>query len=477
MTENTLISRLGKGRSGFFDMLWKRMSEKGDFPALSSAAQEIAEAMHDEDRNASELTTAILSDFALTQKVIRLANSAMYSALGGEITTITKAVLVLGVDAIGHLALSVRLMDTLSASVPDSPTAKAEMAKSLLAGSIAHGIASKANLRDAEEVVVCALMHHLGRLLIAFYFPEEWEDIAKLAGGQLDAENEAAKKVIGISLDEIAQESAKRWRLPAKIANSMARPKDAVAPSIPGSAEWINLVASFSGEAAAMAAEGKSGLDRLVGKYGDALLVPLEAISESVESAVSLARETALLEEGESWTEGKPQNAGDRLASGLEGFSSALKEGLSFGNALNLALETLYLSMGFNRVVAILRDGDTLKGRVGFGHGMPEMLPRLVLPESAVPDLFRLALQNNADIFIEDVADPKISEKLPAWFGTALTDVQSFVLLPMSFNNHPVGALYGDWGRGTSYSVEKSELALMRSLRDQLMGILSPAKK
>ena len=55
--------------------------------------------------------------------------------------------------------------------------------------------------------------------------------------------------------------------------------------------------------------------------------------------------------------------------------------------------------------------------------------------------------------------------------------MQSFVLLPMSFNNHPVGALYGDWGRGTSYSVEKSELALMRSLRDQLMGILSPAKK
>lgn len=480
MNETNLISRLGKGRSEFFDLLWKRMSEKGDFPALSGAVQEIVEAMHDEDHNASELTSAILSDFALTQKVIRLANSAMYSSLGGEITTVTRAALVLGVDAIGHLALSVRFMDTLSASVPDSKVARAEMAKSLLAGDIARKIAAKANLKDIEEVVVCALMHHLGRLLLAFYFPVEWEEITKITGGSFEAENTASEKVIGLSLDEIAQEAAMRWRLPAKIAGSMAHPSGTLGTSIPGSHEWLRLVAGFSGEAAAIVAEGKPGLDALVDRYGEGLLVPLEDISESVSTAVAHARETALLiEDGEieAQAAGKPANAQERLTRGMENFRSALVEGMSFGNALNMVLETLYGSMGFYRVVAFLRDGGTLKARVGFGQGMPEILPKLAFPETYVPDVFHLALSSNADIFIQDIADPKISEKLPIWFSASLSDVQSFILLPLSFNKQPIGALYGDWKCGASDMVEKNELALMSSLRDKLMGVLNPGKK
>ena len=477
MDEDTLISRVG-GKSAFFDLLWKRMSEKGDFPALSSAVQQIVEAMHDEDRSASELTISILSDFALTQKVIRLANSAMYSLMGGEITTVTKAVMVLGVDAIGHLALSVRLMDTLSASVPDSPLAKAEMAKSMLAGSIAQKIAGKANLKDPEEVVVCALMHHLGRLLLTFYFPEEWEKIVEITKGFLDEENAASRQVIGLSLDDIAQEVAKKWRLPTKIANSMLYTPASSDTCIPGSAEWINQIAAFSGEAAAIVAEGKSGLNNLLGKYGDGLLVDQDALMESIESAVQDAKQSALIDEQiSSRAEGKPEDAGSRLASGVENFKGSLKEGIAFGNALNLALETLFHSMGFNRVVAILRDGTSLKGRVGFGHGLPDILPSLVLQDGSGTSLFHLVLQNKADVFIEDVSDPKIAEKLPVWFGGPLSDVQSFVLLPMIFNNHPIGMLYGDWKRGTASAMEKSELAQMRELRDLLMGVLTSAKK
>ncbi len=477
MNEETLISRLSIGKSGFFELLWKRMNEKGDFPSLSSAVHVIVEAMNDEDRNASDLTSSILSDFALTQKVIRLANSAMYSLLGGEITTVTKAVMVLGVDAIGHLALSVRLMDTLSASVPDSPAAKAEMAKSMLAGSIAQKIAVKANLKDPEEVVVCALMHHLGRLLVTFYFPEEWEKIVQITGGYLDAENAAAEKVIGLSLDDIALEAAKKWRLPAKIANSMTRNSDTPGTCIPGSAEWINMVASFSGEAASLAADGKPGLNTLLGKYGDNLLVAPEALADSVSAAVLDAKESELIEEDEPLSEGKPLDAEKRLEKGIESFAGAIKEGIPFGSALNLALETIYLSMGFNRVAAILRDGSSLKGRVGFGHGMPDILPSLVLQESLDHNLFHLALQNNADVYIEEVSDPKIAGRLPSWFAGPLTDAQSFVLLPMTFNNHPVGMLYGDWKRGMAQKVEKSEFAKMSAIRDLLMSVLNPRKK
>ena len=169
----TLISTLQNSKDEFFVLLRKRMEEKGDFPALSKSVQNFSETAGDENFNIADITSIILSDFALTQKVIRLVNSAMYSSIGGKITTISKAAMIIGLEALSYLVLSVRFVDTLSISAPDSAAARAEMTQALLAGDIARKIATKTHIKNAEEAVVCALMHHLGRLLVVFYFPEE----------------------------------------------------------------------------------------------------------------------------------------------------------------------------------------------------------------------------------------------------------------------------------------------------------------
>jgi len=475
---STLISTLKDGKAEFFSLLWKRMGEKGDFPSLSKSVHDLAETMHDEDKSITEVTGAILGDFTLTQKVIRLANSAMYAGIGGEITTVTKAAVVLGFDAISHLALSVRFVDTLSASSPDSAVARAEMTKALVAGDIARNIATKANLADSEEVVVCALLHHLGRLLMAFYFPEEWSEIQKTAAKNTLTENKATLEVIGVTLDEISQEVAKSWRLPKKIANSMSSQVAPGGTCIPGSPDWLKTVANFAEEAAALMAKKNpkgADLDELAASYGDALLVSVESITESVNQAVASANDLTILEAVEE-PHGKPADSSERLAAGVLEITKAQKEGMSFGNALNLALETMYGSMGFNRVVAFLRDGDAYKGKIGFGAKMPEVLQHLAFPEAYAMDVFHLSLANKADVFIEDAVGSRSASSMPAWFTESLPDVRAFVLLPLTFNGHPVGLLYGDWKHGTAGLVEKNELLLMRSLRDHLMKLLGPKR-
>jgi len=475
----SLISTLKGGKTEFFALLKKRMNEKGDFPSLSKSVQDLAETMQNEDKSISEISGAILSDFALTQKVIRLSNSAMYAGIGGEISSISKAAMVLGFDAIAHLALSVRFMDTLSASAPDTPTARTEMSKALIAGDIARNITSTANLTDGEEAVVCALMHHLGRLLTAFYFPKEWDEIQKVAAKNSLTENEASVEVIGVSLDEISQEVASGWRLPQKIANSMTTTTSLEGSDIPGSSEWLRTIANFAGEAASVVvkqgADGSDKLLELASRYGDALMVPVDSIMESINNAVAAADDFIMLEAIED-PHGKPANSLERLTKGVDEITSAQSNGLSFGNGLNLVLETMYGSMGFNRVVAFLRDGSSFKGRIGFGAMMPEVLPRLIFPEAHAMDVFHLSLTNKADVFIEDAAGAKFASSMPQWFTSSLPDVRAFVLLPLVFNGRTVGLLYGDWRQGTTGLVEKSELAQMRLLRDQLMKLLVPKK-
>ncbi|MBS0425587.1 MAG: HDOD domain-containing protein [Proteobacteria bacterium] len=96
MTASVLV--LDNSKDQFFALLTKRMSEKGNFPAFSKSVQHLDDLMHDENKNIADIARVILNDFTLTQKVIRLANSAMYFGMGGEITAITQAAAVLGID-------------------------------------------------------------------------------------------------------------------------------------------------------------------------------------------------------------------------------------------------------------------------------------------------------------------------------------------------------------------------------------------
>lgn len=474
---NTLISTFKNGKADFFALLSKRMGERGDFPALSQSARHLDESMHDENNSIADITGAILSDFTLTQKVIRLANSAMYSAIGGEITTITRAAVVLGMNAISHLALSIRFIDTLSASAPDSEEARVELAKAMLAGDIARNVVTGSNMTNGEEAVVCALMHHLGRLLLVFYFPDEWSAIQKIAAGDYSRENDATLQVIGVTMDEISQEISKNWRLPKTISNSMLSPVSLSETSIPGSSDWLKMMANFAGEAATMIVKNSSpdDLQECISRYGELLLVPVASITESIEMAQRTAHEYAVQAVTDE-PHGKPEDSRERLAVGVHEINNALAQGMDFGSVLSMVLETVYAGMGFNRAIAFFRDAGMFKARVGFGSMMPEALPQLVFSEAYAADVFHLALTNKADVFIEDVASVKVTSSMPAWFIEGLPDVGAFILLPLVFNGRPIGLIYADWKTGATGLVEPSELALMGALRDNLMKVLAKRK-
>ncbi len=470
----TLISTLKNGKAGFFALLSKHMADKGDFPALSKSSEFLEASMNNHKSYISEITNVILSDFTLTQKVIKLANSAMYSGMGGEITTVTRAAVVLGTDTISHLALSIRFIDTLSSSAPDSEDARMELAKAILAGGIASNIVTKLSMRNSEEAVVCALMHHLGRLLLVFYFPGEWSKISKIAAGDHTRENDAAMQVIGVTIDEISEEISKNWRLPKKISSSMVNTELLDEAYTPGSSEWLKIMANFAGSAASMIINNssKDDLSKIAAKYSEALLISGEDITEAIDLAQNMAGEYVAPVETEKLL-GKPENSCERLASGVHEVGTALAQGIDFNSALSMILETIYTGMGFNRVVTFFYDADKFKAKVGFGSKVPEIMPKLVFSAAYEADVFHLSLANKADVFIQEVVSVK---NMPAWFNEALPDAGAFILLPLIFNGRAVGLIYADWKIGMTGLVEPSELKSMGALRDHFVKALAKRK-
>ncbi|GLU32509.1 HDOD domain-containing protein [Trinickia caryophylli] len=462
------------------DKLWAQMSERGDFPMLSQSLRTAVAAMKNDDLDFTALVQVVLSDFALTQKVLRLANSAMYMAFGGNITTVTRALMVLGMDAVGHLVVGLKLVDHFHQSAPHRIDAKVELNRTLLSGSVARKLTAQTDLRAGEEAVVCTLMRQVGKLLVVCYLEEEWEQIRRKAGqGALD-ETQACVAVLGVSFEEIGLEAASRWRLPETIRIGMGTYEpDADAQQ---SAQWLRAVTNFSTEVAdvltapdapAQAIEAK--LASVAQRYCAALttdpetLVAMSVALAREEAGEGVVREIAELRANADAIARASISPEARIAAGLEDLRALPSEN-ALAPVLSLASETVLAGLGFAHTVVFVRQASGLfKARLGLGRDIERVLPTLWFKEAFEPDVFHLAIANSVGIFIENARDPKMVARLPTWFRDAFSDARSFVLLPVVAHQSTVALIYGDWCHGgEARKISQAQMSALNELAREL---------
>ena len=98
--------------------LLARMQGGSDFPAQSSAVREVSCMASSDHENLRRLSQAVMQDVALSQRLLRLANSSAYRPAGQDsVSTVSRALMVLGMDTVRTLALSLLLFDNV-ADVP-----------------------------------------------------------------------------------------------------------------------------------------------------------------------------------------------------------------------------------------------------------------------------------------------------------------------------------------------------------------------
>ena len=482
MTEST-IAPGAESVAGLTDVLWRRMSERGDFPALTQSVRGLIDALHDEGSNSARLVDTVMSDFALTQKVLKLANSAMYASFGGEVSTVTHAVAILGHDALGHLAVGVKLLDSLRNVDPKEEGAQRELARAMLAGSVAKGMMQRMGVEDGEEGVVASLLHRLGSLLVSFYLPESWRSIELyLRGGR--SEEEAARLVLGLSFAELGAEIARRWRLPAALAQAM-KPAPEPATGAPSSREnWLRAVAGFShaaGEVLALPPEKQAAsLQVLAEKYSGAFGMDPAALSQTAREVIQEAvvrepeLEAVMAGEVAARPDGKPESAERHLQADLADISAIVENQCRLADAVNMVLEAMYRSLGLRRALAFLRNpsAGTYRAVAGLGMGRGARLSQLEFPEAYSPDVFHVALAKATDVFIENARAASIATHIPAWHRKRLPEARAFILLPLVREGKALGLLYGDWDAVPGVPapvITAAERALLRALRDQVL--------
>ncbi|WP_026354181.1 HDOD domain-containing protein [Massilia niastensis] len=459
-------------------LLWERIRRQGDMPGFTKAINAILASMRGEDEREFSMTQTVLSDPVLTQKVLRLANSSMYSAFGQRINTVSKAVLVLGTEAIGHLALGLKLIEELSKQTPDSEVAHVEMEKAVLAGMVAQQIAFHAASRDPEEAVVCSILHSLGRMMITFYMAERWALMRDSAGE--GREDHAAEEVLGLTLEEVGRATAAHWGLPRNLIAGMRRVEPAERGEGFGHDDWLAALGTMSTQAAsALWSDDQAGSERVAAlaesfapMLGVAPTGILGAIDKAKQDAAADLSIAPLAKPAEKRAEAvaatRKRMAGNKiLMSGVADMRDAGPHATA-GQMISMALETMHKGLSFTRSYAFLRNRreGRYSARLGLGDGAKALLPNLVFDDIYEPNVFHASLGSDRVIFIENARDPKFSAKLPGWWKGALSDARCFVVIPLCAHGQPAGFIYGDWDDGfPSVILSQTEFALLNDLR------------
>jgi HD-like signal output (HDOD) protein len=184
-------------------------------PLIDVKVFEMMRLLNSPDSNFEQIVGKISPDLAA--RFLNIANSAYY---GTEVRSIKHAVRLLGYREMKHILITSILLDHFTERLEYFSFEKFQkQAQFCAAVSLVLGqIVAYENLEDLFTV---AILHNIGKLVIAVYFEEEHKEIIALKEGESLTSSEAEKRILGLTHAEIGALVLERFNIPQDICEAV----------------------------------------------------------------------------------------------------------------------------------------------------------------------------------------------------------------------------------------------------------------
>ncbi len=176
----------------------------------------VREVVDDPDSTMDDLANVLKLDPAISARLLRIVNSPFYG-FAKQIDTISRAVNLLGLQAINDLVTATTVGRTFSGMTIQLMDAKKYWRKSVLCALLAGKIAKSCGIADSERFFVEGLLRDIGHLVLYRCVPQRAQS-ALIEADYLDgslAEVEQAN--IGCDFAEVGAELIRAWDMPLQI--------------------------------------------------------------------------------------------------------------------------------------------------------------------------------------------------------------------------------------------------------------------
>jgi two-component system cell cycle response regulator len=181
-------------------------------PSLPTIAIEVIELCRQSDINIRQIATTISNDPALTTKILRTVNSSYYG-LSQSVSTISHALVILGLNSVKTLALGFSLVGGMKGS-SDREELMGFWQRSLYSAVASRTIAKHIGLAQHEEAFLGGLLQDVGVMAMLETLGDEYQTLVQEAAGDHARLRDLEQAQLETDHAEIGGALAEEWRLP-----------------------------------------------------------------------------------------------------------------------------------------------------------------------------------------------------------------------------------------------------------------------
>jgi putative nucleotidyltransferase with HDIG domain len=178
-------------------------------PTLPGIITKLNALTNNDKSSVQEMARLVSSDQVLSARILKLANSPSYGFY--RVSTISNAMILLGVNVIKSLALSSSIFEIMEKS------SVGLWEHSLGAGVAANVIARHLNLPECEEISTAALLHDIGKVIVRLNFGDDYRQLLALVEEKDISMLEAERELLGTDHAQVGAWLATGWNLPDKL--------------------------------------------------------------------------------------------------------------------------------------------------------------------------------------------------------------------------------------------------------------------
>ncbi|MHB9119407.1 MAG: HDOD domain-containing protein [Burkholderiales bacterium] len=174
-----------------------------------------------------DIAEAISRDPSFTVRLLQVANSSLYG-LSSTVSTVAKAVSVIGTAQVRNLALSISVANSFSNLLNQLVSMQDFWHHSLFCALAARRLAKEARRCDPDTLFTAGMLHDIGELVIFNREPEESKQALLLVleePGELPVYM-AERQVFGFDHSEVGGLLARQWKLPPVLVDCIAHHHD-----------------------------------------------------------------------------------------------------------------------------------------------------------------------------------------------------------------------------------------------------------
>jgi putative nucleotidyltransferase with HDIG domain len=223
-TLRATVERVFRLRAVLTDPALKQLVSKvRSLPSIPAVYVKLMQAMQSPEVTSQEVGRIVAQDMGMTAKILQLVNSSFFG-VSRKIANPAEAVIYLGTETLKSLVLTTSVFSQFDTTKVPGFSIEGLSNHSLETATLAKRIAGDLRLPRAsvDDVFVGALLHDLGQLMLAHYYPAEYALVISHTGEQLVPLQEAEHDVLGTGHAGVGAYLLWLWGLPDSIVEIVA---------------------------------------------------------------------------------------------------------------------------------------------------------------------------------------------------------------------------------------------------------------